>query len=550
MSDPVSRVRQSGLLSSSVVMAAGTVASRFTGFLRAAVIAAAIGLLGKTADTFNLPNTIPNMIYILVAGGVLNAVLVPVMVRAIKEDADGGQAYSQRLFSVVVTILALATVVAVAAAPWLLRVFVDAEYLLPENREYFADMVMFARFCLPQIFFYGLYVLVGQMMNARGRFGPMMWAPVVNNIVAIAVFAAYLVVFGQKGAEPYDTTEIALLGAGSTLGVALQAVVLVPVLRRAGFRLRFRTDWRHAGLGQAGRLGFWTLAFVVLNQVAYLVVIRTASGGSAAGEAGVTVYMNAILIMMVPHAIITVSLATALLPKLADHASDGKLALVRDRLESAIRVCLAVMVPVAALLAALAVPLAALIFDYGAASGETRSLAYTLIALLPGLVAFTVHYLVLRGFYALQDTRTPFLVQISIAATMVVNALVVGFGATAEWTTVLLAGGYSLAYVIGASVSLTVLGRRIGGIPQLPLLGHIALLAVPAAAGGLAGYALVRLLDGPLAGLPGLVANAVTLAVAGTAGVLIFGGLAYPMRIVEVHQAVDAIRQRIKTQRA
>lgn len=550
MSDPVSRVRQSGLLSSSVVMAAGTVASRFTGFLRAAVIAAAIGLLGKPADAFNLPNTIPNMVYILVAGGVLNAVLVPVLVRAIKEDADGGQAYSQRLFSIVVTILAVATLIAVVAAPWLLRVFVDAQYLLPENRAYFDNMVMFARFCLPQIFFYGLYVLVGQMMNARGRFGPMMWAPVVNNIVAIGVFAAYLTVFGQKGQEPYGTTEILLLGIGSTLGVALQAFVLVPVLRRAGFRLRFRTDWRHAGLGQAGRLGVWTLAFVVLNQVAYLVVIRTASGGSAAGEAGVTVYMNAILIMMVPHAVITVSLATVLLPKLADHVSDGKLELVRDRLESAIRVCLAIMVPVAALLGALAIPLAALIFDYGAASGETRVLAYTLAALLPGLVAFTVHYLVLRGFYALPDTRTPFLVQIWIGATMVINALVVAQVAPAETITVLLAGGYSLAYIIGASVSLTVLGRRIGGIPQLPLLGHIGLLAVPAAAGGVAGYGVVRVLAGPLADLPGLVANAVTLAAAGTAGLLIFGALAYAMRIGEVHQAVDLIRRRTGTQRA
>jgi putative peptidoglycan lipid II flippase len=182
-----SPIRQSGLLSSSAVMAAGTVMSRLTGFLRAAVIAAAIGLVGKTADAFNLPNTIPNMIYILVAGGVLNAVLVPALVRAIKEDADQGQAYSQRLFSVVVVILGLTTLITVALAPWLLRVFVTSEYLEPANEAFFDNIVMFARFCLPQIFFYGVYVLIGQMLNARGRFGPMMWAPIVNNVVAIAV---------------------------------------------------------------------------------------------------------------------------------------------------------------------------------------------------------------------------------------------------------------------------------------------------------------------------------------------------------------------------
>src|ERR687892_410372 len=166
---------------------------------------------------------------------------------------------------------------AVAAAPWIVRAFVDGKYLTPELRPYFDDMVLFARFCLPQIFFYGLYVLVGQMLNARGRFGPMMWAPIVNNIVAIAVFAAYLVAAGPKQDEPFSTAEVALLGIGSTLGVALQALILVPVLRRTGFRLRFRTDWRGSGLGTAGRLGAWTLAFVLLNQVAYVMVVRTAS---------------------------------------------------------------------------------------------------------------------------------------------------------------------------------------------------------------------------------------------------------------------------------
>ena len=541
-------IKQTGLLSSSAIMAAGTVVSRLTGFARAAVIAAAIGLTAS-ADVFNLPNTIPNMIYILVAGGVLNAVLVPVLVRAIKEDADGGQAYSQRLFSLVVVVLGVATVVAVAAAPWLLRLFVDPEWLAPENRALFDNMVLFARFCLPQIFFYGLYVLVGQMLNARSRFGPMMWAPIVNNIVAIAVFAGYLAAAGPKQDEPFTTAEVALLGIGSTVGVALQALILFPVLRRTGFRLRFRTDWRGSGLGTAGRLGAWTLAFVLINQIAYVVVIRTASGGSVAGEAGVTVYTNAMLIMMVPHAIITVSVATALLPKLADHATDGNYQLVRDRLVSALRICLAIMMPVAALLAALAIPLAAVIFGYGAASGQTEVLAWTLAALVPGLIAFTVHYVVLRGFYALQDTRTPFFVQIWIALTMIVNAVIVGAVAPIEATTVLLAAGYSLAYVIGAAVSATVLGRRIGGLAGGALLAHIGRLLVPAVVAGACGYGILVMLDGSLGGIPDKLADLIILAVGGITGVIAFISLAYLLRIGEVRDAINVVVRRVRPHR-
>lgn len=539
-------IRQTGLLGSSAIMAAGTVVSRLTGFARAAVIAAAIGLTGSTADTFNLPNTIPNMIYILVVGGVLNAVLVPALVRAIKEDADGGQAYSQRLFSLVVVVLGAATIVAIAAAPWLLRLFVDREWLAPENRPFFDNMVMFARFCLPQIFFYGLYVLVGQMLNARSRFGPMMWAPIVNNIVAIAVFAGYLAASGPKQNEPFTTTEVALLGIGSTLGVALQALILLPVLLRAGFRLRFRTDWRGAGLGTAGRLGAWTLAFVLVNQIAYVIVVRTASGASVSGEAGITVYSNAMLIMMVPHAIITVSLATALLPKLADHATDGDYALVRDRLMSALRICVAIMMPVATLLAALAIPLAALIFGYGAASDQTAVLAWTLAALLPGLVAFTVHYVVLRGFYALQDTRTPFFVQIWIAVSMIVNAIIVAAFAPIEATTVLLAAGYSLAYVIGATVSATVLGRRIGRLGGRGLVGHIAWLLIPAVAAGVCGYGLLVVLDGPLSGLPEKVADLIIVVAGGLSGLIVFVGLAYLLRIGEVRDAINLVARRVR----
>jgi len=547
----VTMTARRGLLGSSAVMAAGTVVSRLTGFARAMIIAAAIGL-GVTADTFNVPNVIPNTLYILVGGGVLNSVLVPALVRAIKEDADGGEAYSQRLFSVIVLVLGVASVVCVLAAPWLVRAFVSPEFLTPRLEPFFENMVMFARFCLPQIFFYGLYVLIGQMLNARGRFGPMMWAPIINNVVAIAVFAAFILVMGTNTDRPFTDTEVLLLGLGSTVGVAAQALILLPVLRRTGFRIRLRTDWRHAGLGVAARLGLWTIAFVLVNQVAYLFVVRTATGGAAGAlvdasttGAGYSVYANAMLIMMVPHSVITVSLATALLPQLSDHAADGDLALVRERLTDAIRVCLAVIVPVAALLAALSVPFVRLLFDHGAATDDTGELAATLAALVPGLIAFTVHYMVLRGFYALQDTRTPFFVQLWVSGTVIAVALVIATTGPTR-VTVLLAAGFSLAYLVGATVSIGRLGRRIGGMPRWPLVGYVLRLLVPATVGALAAYALTRVLDRPLDGLAGWLGDLVALAAGGTAGLLLYVALGYLMRITAIRDTVTAILRRVR----
>jgi putative peptidoglycan lipid II flippase len=534
-------------------MAAGTVVSRLTGFGRAAVIAAAIGLTAATADVFNVPNVIPNMIYILVGGGVLNSVLVPVLVRAIKNDADGGEAFSQRLFSLTVTVLGLATITAVVAAPWLMKLIVDDRFLVPDMRPYFDNMVMFARLCLPQIFFYGLYVLIGQMLNAKGRFGPMMWSPILNNVVAIAVFGLFLGMYGAHGFQPFTTAQTVLLGFGSTVGVMAQALFLIPVLRRTGFTLRFRTDWRGQGLAEAIRLGMWTFAFVVVNQLAYLVVVNVASGASSVAQAdagaGYSVYANAMLIMMVPHSVITVSLATALLPRLSDLASDGNLDEVRDKLASALRMCLAVIIPLGALLAVLAHPLTALIFDYGSARGQTDRLALTLIMLMPGLVAFTIHYLALRGFYALQDTRTPFFTQIWVSAIIMISAVVTTAVAPGnEYVTIALAGGYSLAYIVGSAVGVLRLQRHIGSLGGADLVQHVVRLLFHSSIAAVLAWLVWRgwTAMGALAGLPAIVGRLFELVIGGAVGVTTFVGLAYVFRIPEIRGYVAMVLTRLR----
>src|SRR3954452_8745485 len=220
------------VLANSALMAVGTVFSRASGFIRSALLVAALGA-SLHADLFNIANTIPNMLYILLAGGVVNAVLVPQLVRTMKQDPDGGDAYANRIITLAGLFLGVVTLLLVGAAPWVMSVFLDPAYdqaCLADQRE---SIIAFARLCLPQVFFYGMYVLIGQVLNARGRFGPMMWAPIANNVISVAVLVIYLVVFGPAkdtfGAFPPGQELV--LGLGATAGIAAQLLVLLPYLR-------------------------------------------------------------------------------------------------------------------------------------------------------------------------------------------------------------------------------------------------------------------------------------------------------------------------------
>ena len=363
-------VSDTKLLSATAVMAAGTILSRFSGLFRTLLIVAALGQ-ALHADIFTIANTIPNAVYILVAGGVFNAVLVPQLVRSMKNDPDGGDAYAARIITLSAIFLAVVTVILVLAAPWLVRIYLSDEYYRPDRTAQLDSAIAFTRYCLPQVFFYGMFVLVGQVLNARQRFGPMMWAPIANNLVAIAVLGGYLLVWGTPTAAeqvgPYSHVQELVLGLGSTLGIVVQFLILVPYLRRAGFSYRPRFDFRGTGLGHTLRLGVWTVLFVVVNQIAYIVVTRLASSGTVnGGGTGNTVYSSSFLIMMVPHAIITVSLTTAILPRLSGYATDARLGDMGRTLGSTLRTALVVVLPFAALVPILASDIAGVLFNTGA----------------------------------------------------------------------------------------------------------------------------------------------------------------------------------------
>lgn len=557
---PTPESHQEGrILANSAVMAAGTVVSRVSGLLRATLLVFALGS-SLSADVFNVANTIPNMLYILLAGGVFNAVLVPQLVRALKNDADGGEAYTNRIVTAFGLFLGIVTIALVVAAPYVVRLYTSDDWP-PEARE---SLIDFTRYCLPQVFFYGMFVLVGQVLNARGRFGPMMWAPIANNLISTLVLVGYIATFGQASPAErclgFDTSQELVLGLGSTLGIVAQCAILVPYLRAAGYSYRPRFDLRGTGLGHTLRLGVWTLLLVLVSQLAYLVVVRLAStgtavacgaGGTPAADAtGYTVYANSFLLVMVSHSVITVSLATALLPLLSARAASGDLAGLAGALARTLRTALAVVVPVAALLPLVATDVGSLIFGWGAGAETSDNYAPTLSIFGLAIVAYTVHYLMLRGFYALERNRTVFLIQCVIAAVNITAAVLLVNGTDAADTAPALAVAYGCAYVIGGFTSYAVLRRVLGGLGTRALLGFGSRLLLAVGPALLAALAVRALLPDPGGG-PELSKGlaVLRLGVVGLVDVGVYLLAARLLRLTEVTAVVGLLTRRVVPRR-
>ncbi|MFF8275125.1 murein biosynthesis integral membrane protein MurJ [Streptomyces lateritius] len=520
-----SPARTASVLRSGALMAAGSLVSRATGFVRSAIVAAAIGT-GFVADGYALGNSVPTIVYMLLLGGALNAVFVPELVKAAREHEDGGRAYTDRLLTVCLLALTVLTAVAVLAAPAIVDAYTD--YTGSQR----AMTVAFARSCLPQILFLGLFTLLGQVLNARGRFGAMMWTPVLNNVVVVAVFALFLAVSDGGELTPGET---ALLGWGTTAGIALQALALLPSLRAAGFRWRPRFDWRGSGLTAPLRSAGWLVLLVLTNQAAYWVTTKVATAaGQLAEGAGLSAYNNAYQLWTVPHGIISVALVTALLPRMSGAAAEGDLAGVRRDVAYAQRTSAAAIVPAACALFALAVPLIGTVFQYGRTEASAvRSMAWILMALAPGLVALSGQYVCTRAFYALRDTRTPFFLNLVIAGLNALLAVVAHRVLPPEWAVAGMAAGYSLALWAGWGLTAYVLGRRLknaGGTGGTAgALVRLLAAAVPAAGFGL----LAADLTTPAGPVPSGLAGALAI-------VAVFALLARALRLAEVQALIGA----------
>jgi putative peptidoglycan lipid II flippase len=332
------------------------------------------------------------------------------------------------------------------------------------------------------------------------------------------------------------------------VGIAVQFLILLPYLRRAGFDYRPRFDLRGTGLGHTLRLGIWTVLFVVVNQVAYVVVQKLATSGAVASPdgTGATVYANSFLVVMVPHAIVTVSLATAMLPRLSAHAANQDRESLAAALSGTLRSALAVIVPFVALLPVIAPDLARVVFAHGAAAANGVDAYVPTLSLFGlGILFFTFHYLVLRGFYALELNRIVFFVQCGVAATNIVAAVALVATTSAEHTSPALVVAYATSYVVGAAVSYLLLRRRLGGLRSRRLLvfGGRLVIATGLATG--LTFPVAQVLDG-LAEDPGTVVAAIRMTCVGAVDVLLFLVFARLLRIREVNEVLTTFTGRVR----
>ncbi|WP_441409177.1 murein biosynthesis integral membrane protein MurJ [Arthrobacter sp. 2MCAF15] len=470
-----SKAVQPGEARSSAIMAAGTLVSRFLGFAKTWMLAAALGLGSTVNDTFINANNLPNLIFLLVAGGVFNAVLVPQIIKASKAP-DKGADYISRLLTLAVLVLLVLTLLVTVLAPQVIQL--TTQGYSPQQK---ALAVSFAFWCLPQIFFYGLYALLTQVLNAHGAFGPAMWAPIINNIVAIAGLGMFIAIMGANAVNPHTidnwgSTQTILVAGFSTIGVVAQtAILLIPVFRlRLGLRPRF--GWRGVGLGHAAKLSVWTLATAAVGQLAFLYVMRIATIPGAerlrlqqAGDpAADSMPGNAVLevasqLYLLPHSIIALSLATVLFNRMTRASQEGDRAALRSALSHGLRTMAVATVFGALALFALAGPLG--MFFSGGVRQDGVMLAQTLTILALSTPFMSANFMMSRVFYANEDARTPFFIQLVLALVNVVAAFAIQFLAFDRIIfaiAILYTGGNILSVIVSAFFLRRLLGHLDG----------------------------------------------------------------------------------------
>ncbi|SEB57486.1 putative peptidoglycan lipid II flippase [Paramicrobacterium humi] len=537
--------REESIGRASLFLASGTVVSRVLGFIKAVLLASAIGSVASaSADAFGVANQLPNQIYSIVAGGVFSAILVPTIVRAIVSE-DRGRAYINKLLTVAVAILLGVTLLVCLAAPFIINIYLTSGEIDPAAR---ALATAFAYWCLPQVFFYGLYSLLGEILNAHKLFGPFTWAPALNNVIAMLGLVAFMLIFGADPAGHRLVTEwtdgmITLLAGSATAGIAAQALVLFLFWRRIGLRYRPDFRWRGIGLRKTGKLAGWTFASLLLTQLGG--VVQTNVSFLAAGQGASTAALQASwLIIMLPHSVIAVSVATAYFTRLAEHAHAGRIEAMKEDVARAARQITVLIVLAGAVIAVVALPFSSLFTGKIEQAGQ---MALVILAYLGDLLPFTLLFVIQRTFYALGDTRTPFF------STVVQSALFIALAVSCsllprEWIGFGLAASISIAGVAQMTVGYLFLRRKIGGLGARAVLlaiGRFVLAAIPAAA---VGWLITWLLgatreDGFAVG--SVIGAVVTMAVVGIVMAVIYFGILIVTRSPDLKGALAPLRRKL-----
>jgi putative peptidoglycan lipid II flippase len=534
------RVEDTNVVRSSGVMALGTLASRGTGFLRTLVLAYVLGI-AAVSNAYNNANTLPNAVYDLMLGGILTSVVVPLLVNAARRDADGGEAYDQRMFTLGTVALAALTLAATLAAAPLVDLYAHA-ITGPEHHL----MVIFAFFFIPQIFFYGVTSLAGGILNSRGHFAAPMWTPVINNVVVIAVLLLFIAAGGiGSSAATITAGQVRLLGFGTTLGIVAQTAALVPFLRRVGFRWQPRFDFRRGEVAEIMRMAAPLFGYILTTQVSFLVVLNVANAAwKHAQYDGPPTYNYAWQLFQMPYAIVGISVITALLPRMSAHAAERRYGDVKRDFSGGVRLSSAIVVPASLLLLVLGAPFAEAVLGYGSTSAaDARYIGLVFGIFSLGLVPYMMFQLMLRVFYALHDSRTPMFIG---AAVMSVNIAASLFSLSALPRGHVMEGvaaAFGLANLAGTIIAWWVLSRRMRGLEGRPIarsLVRMHLAAVPAAVFALAiTFAVgVILSPGPAFGI-------ITIVIGGSGALLLYVLFAKALRITEITELGTGLRARL-----
>ena len=498
---------------SALVMAVGTTLSRVTGLGRLVAMAFALGVTeSRLADSYNIANTMPNVIYELILGGVLTSVFIPVLVEELrkKRDDDPWESVSALVTTSMVAVVAL-TVVAIIGAPWIIRLF-TFRLSGAEQAEQQELATFFLRFFAPQIAFYGIAAIAGGLLNAYDRFAVPMFAPIANNLVVIATFLGFAAIVSGTPDEAGVSTALGqklLLAVGTTGGVALLAIAHWPAVRRLPGKLRWRPDFRHAAVRKLARLSLWTLGYVVANQLSFGIALVLANGV----QGGPTAMFTAFAFFQLPYGIAAVSIMTALVPRMSAQAVEGDEDGFRASVGSGLRLMGLLLLPATAGYLVLSRPLVTTLLEHGVMSANSSQLVAEVLEMFAlGLVPFSFYLLLLRAFYSRQDARTPTLVNVVVN---IVNA-VFSLALFPAFRVQGLAFAHSLCYLTGAVLAGVLLSRRIGGLgagrtfaalgraAAASIVATLAMLAalqgVNAVMGPSAARALVQLLAGVIAG--------------------------------------------------
>ncbi|MEV0647955.1 murein biosynthesis integral membrane protein MurJ [Phytomonospora sp. NPDC050363] len=539
MAEATSTETGGSVVRNSAVMAVGTIVSRLTGFGRNAVIGAAIGG-AAVGNAYSTAQFFPQMIYELLLGGILTSVLVPLLVRARKTDADRGEAYTQRFVTLIVLLLAAATALVVLCAPLLSAALTKSNTTLVTQLSYLM---------LPMIFFYGVAAVLAAILNTRGHFAAPMWAPILNNIVIVITGVLFLVFFGATAPTPENMTApmILLLGGGTTAGIIVQVLGLLPSLRGVGFKMKWRFDFRQLHLGHIARLSAWMFCYVAVSQVSVIAVLRILNEVSDRdpNAAGPFIYNAAYLLMMMAHGIVAVSIITALMPRMSAVAAEGRNAEVSMYLSQGIRLSGVILLPATGAYVVFGGTIAGLLFDWGNFTADQAE-ATGLVTAMAGLtlMPFAVSQLQTFVFYALPDTKTPALLNIPAVAMRVGIYLLTFALLPAAMVAQGLMVGNGVSYVVAALLAAVLLRRRLGPLGMRRISVSLVKLGAASAAGALAGWLVLWLIPNGLSGSGKL--NAIIDLIAGGAVLaVVYLGVAYALRAKEVTDVVGLVKGKL-----